>query len=364
MMFEGCYKNKKVLVTGHTGFKGSWLTLWLNRLGANVIGVSDKVPTIPSHFESLDLKRNIKHYFCDVRDYESLKKIFLKERPEIIFHLAAQPLVRDSYRDPHETFTVNAMGTLNVAELVRTHDFVSAGIFITSDKAYKNVEWKFGYRETDVLGGDDPYSGSKGAAELILNSYVHSFFGNLHSPKIGIGRAGNVIGGGDWARDRIVPDAINSWRKGATLEVRSPRSTRPWQHVLEPLSGYLTLGQHIIQGREISYNEAFNFGPKSEVNKTVAELLDEMSKYFSSSFKWSNVEIKTDFVESGLLKLCCDKAHIDLNWFPTLTFQQTIELTSNWYRAYFNGEDVFQLSCDQINFYENQAKILSLDWAK
>ena len=363
-MFEGIYKNKRVLVTGHTGFKGTWLTTWLLDLGSEVAGYSDGIPTQPSHFEELGLEKSIKHYIGDICDYDRLFQVCKEFEPEFIFHLAAQPLVRDSYLKPKETFEVNMIGTLNVMEVIRhMKDTVKVGVIITSDKAYDNVEWVYGYREDDKLGGEDPYSGSKGAAEIIVNSYMKSFF-NQGFPNICTVRAGNVIGGGDWAKDRIVPDIVTSWSNNKPVEIRNPYSTRPWQHVLEPLSGYLSLGNELYKENTEHRNQAFNFGPDSKVNKNVGELLDEMQMLWNDSPGWINKFISDNKKEANLLKLSCDKANINLNWYPAMGFEETIEFTMSWYtNFYFDKKSVFEFTTDQINSYSSKAKERGVKWA-
>jgi len=363
-MFENTYKNKRVLITGHTGFKGSWLTAWLLNLGAEVAGYSIGIPSQPSHFEKLELKEKIKNYLGDIRDYEKFYSACKEFQPEIIFHMAAQPLVRDSYIDPKTTFEVNMIGTLNVLEAIRNiGNSIKVGIFITSDKCYDNVEWVYGYRENDALGGQDPYSGSKGAAELVAKSYMKSFFTSGY-PHIATVRAGNVIGGGDWAKDRIVPDIVRSWSQGKQVEIRNPYSTRPWQHVLEPLSGYLALGAELYKENTGQFNQAFNFGPDSRINKNVGELLEEMTELWPSSPGWLNMAAEDGKKESNLLKLSCDKANIILKWYPVMDFEETIDFTINWYLNYYRTKKrVFDYTIDQINTYTLKAKEKNILWA-
>lgn len=358
------YKNKRVLITGHTGFKGTWLTTWLLNLGAEVAGYSIGIPTQPSHFEELGLDKKIKHYLGDIRDYDRFFEVCQEFKPEFIFHLAAQPLVRESYSNPRETFEVNMSGTLNVLEAIRKmSDVVKVGIIITSDKCYDNVEWIYGYREDDKLGGEDPYSGSKGAAELISKSYMHSFF-KTGFPNLATVRAGNVIGGGDWAKDRIVPDIVRSWSEGNGVEIRSPYSTRPWQHVLEPLSGYLCLGVDLYDSSSQNKNESFNFGPDSRVNKNVGELIDEMKVLWPDSPGWINKYVEDGKREANLLKLCCDKANILLKWYPVMGFEETIDFTMSWYLNFYNKNvSVYHFTTGQIETYSQKAKDLKLAWA-
>lgn len=363
-MFENIYKDKKVLITGHTGFKGSWLTAWLLNLGAKVAGYSLSIPTQPSHIEELNILSKIDHHLGDIRDYPRLFDVCQQFQPEFIFHLAAQPLVRDSYTDPLTTFEVNMTGTLNVLEVIRNmSDVIKVGVMITSDKCYDNVEWVHGYRENDSLGGADPYSGSKGAAELIAKSYMLSFF-QSGTPSIATVRAGNVIGGGDWAKDRIVPDIMRSWSNDLPVEIRNPYSTRPWQHVLEPLSGYLNLAAELYKEDNSFYNQAFNFGPDSKINKNVGELLDEMKLNWNDSAGWINQSNDETMKESNLLKLSCDKANIMLKWYPVMDFEETISFTMNWYiNFYQNKKDVFAFTNDQINEYTKKAKDRNVNWA-
>lgn len=360
--FNDVYRGRRVLVTGHTGFKGSWLTLWLHHLGAKVAGLSNGVPSMPSNFELLGLEQITKHYEGDVRDKSFLEKAIDDFKPDIIFHLAAQALVRQSYADPVATFETNIMGMVNILECVRTRPWISASVLITSDKAYRNVEWCWGYRENDQLGGYDPYSGSKSCADLIAQSYFHSF---LHQTptKIAITRAGNVIGGGDWAEDRIVPDCIRAWSKGESVMVRSPQATRPWQHVLEPLSGYLWLGTKLLQNADGLNGESFNFGPDANVDQTVAELLDAMALRWPSA-TW---EIPPGFEDSGheaqLLKLSCDKALFYLNWQAAMQFSETVAFTIDWYRSWYkNQKHMRSFTIDQIEEYCNMAKSRGAVW--
>lgn len=363
-MFEDIYRNKRVLVTGHTGFKGSWLTTWLLSMGAEVAGYSIGIPTNPSHFVELELEKKIEHHIGDILDYNHLLEVCTSFKPEIIFHLAAQALVRESYANPKETFEVNMIGTLNVLEVIRNiKHIVQVGIIITSDKCYDNVEWIYGYREIDRLGGEDPYSGSKGAAEVIANSYMHSFF-KEGFPNICTTRAGNVIGGGDWAKDRIVPDIVRCWSENKPVEIRNPYSTRPWQHVLEPLSGYLCLGQELFKAKATQRNQAFNFGPDSKVNKTVGELIEEMKQIWANSPGWNNKYINDGKKEANLLKLSCDKANNLLKWYPVLGFDETIDFTMSWYINFYNRKNhIFNFTTDQIKFYTSKAKERRIKWA-
>ncbi|MBF0419916.1 MAG: CDP-glucose 4,6-dehydratase [Magnetococcales bacterium] len=366
-MFNNVYSGKKVFVTGHTGFKGSWLTKWLLQLGAQVIGYSKDIPTAPALFDVLGLEKEIRHILADIRNLSYLKQVIKDERPDFVFHLAAQAIVSISYKDPCETMTSNAIGTMNVLESLRALDAPCVAILITSDKCYDNVEWVWGYRETDGLGGKDVYSGSKGAAEIIIKSYLNSFFSSGKSQvRLGIGRAGNVIGGGDWAKDRIVADIYRSWSAGRAVDIRSPSSTRPWQHVLEPLSGYLNLGQALI-GQSKLHGEAFNFGPRAEQNRTVINLLEDLSHNwgFSKPEDAYNVTGNIPFHEASLLKLNCDKALYYLRWEPTLDYKETVDFISHWYNAYYHGsQEMVSLTLSQLTSYSNLACVRGRLWAQ
>ena len=365
-IFDSIYKNKKVLVTGNTGFKGSWLTAWLLKLDAKVYGLSKDIPTKPSMFKDLLIEKRIEYYNEDVRDLRSVKEIIFKIKPDFLFHLAAQPIVSVSYSDPVDTISTNVMGTTNILEALRTVNHKCVGIIITSDKCYDNVEWVWGYKETDNLGGKDIYSGSKGAAELIIKSYYHSFFYRSYSNvKVVSARAGNVIGGGDWAKDRIVPDCIRSWVNNEIVEIRSPNATRPWQHVLEPLSGYLALGMQLYRGDDLS-GGCFNFGPLSQYSQTVRTLIEDLNKYWNCNYTAQTYKImeNIEFHEAGLLKLNCDKALLLLKWMPTLDYEKLIEFTGSWYLKFYEGEiDMFEFTLSQISEYESIASGKDIQWA-
>jgi CDP-glucose 4,6-dehydratase len=366
-MFENIYKNKKVLVTGHTGFKGTWLVTWLLKLGANVVGASKDVPTEPSMFEALGLQDKISHYQEDIRDLDKMIEIVTHEKPDFLFHLAAQAIVSTSYASPIETITSNVIGTTNILEALRKSNHKCTAIIITSDKAYDNVEQVWGYKEDDKMGGQDIYSGSKGAAELIIKSYYYSFFkSNKSNIRLAIGRAGNVIGGGDWAKDRIVVDCVEAWSRGQSVEIRSPEATRPWQHVLEPLSGYLNLGAELY-GDDSFHGEAFNFGPRAEQNHTVKQLLGDLSKYWNFE-KIDDVFSITDnipFHEAGLLKLNCDKALFFMKWQANLEYKDTIKFTSEWYYDFYNSDkNILDKTLKQISEYESMANAKELKWTE
>jgi CDP-glucose 4,6-dehydratase len=366
-MFKEIYKNKKILITGNTGFKGSWLTVWLIKLGANIIGIAKDIPTKPSIFEELKLEDQIKYYKEDVRDLSKMKNIISKEKPDFIFHLAAQPLVLTSYNDPIETISSNVMGTANILESMKNLHNKCTSIIITSDKAYDNIEQVKGYKEDDKLGGKDIYSGSKGAAELIIKSYYYSFLkSNNSNLKIAIARAGNVIGGGDWAKDRIVVDCMRAWSEDKVAEIRSPNATRPWQHVLEPLSGYLHLGAELSTKNDLN-GEPFNFGPDTKQNPTVKKLIIDLSKYWNfqnknNIFKITNDEI---FHEAKLLKLNCNKAFSKLKWRANLNYKDTVKFTSEWYYDFYKKDKkIFDQTLQQITEYENMAKEKALKWTE
>ncbi|MDD5428213.1 MAG: CDP-glucose 4,6-dehydratase [Candidatus Omnitrophica bacterium] len=365
--FTNTYKDKTILITGDTGFKGSWLSIWLTLLGANVIGYSDRLPSKPCMFAICGIGKHVKHVKGDVRDYDSLKKVFIKHKPDFVFHLASQPIVSRAYRDPKTTFETNVRGTVNVLECMRHFLKDSVGVIITSDKCYKNKEWNWGYRETDELGGNDPYSSSKACAELICHSYYRSFFDGPSSHcRIATARAGNVIGGGDWAADRIVPDSVRAWSKKEMVYIRNPKATRPWQHVLEPLSGYLWLGSYLSKHPKLN-GESFNFGPDYKVSESVSELIKMFSKHFSDS-KWKCRDSRgaNTSKESQFLKVSCDKALKFLNWYAVLPFGDTIKMTAEWYEEYYKNKnnDMLYFTITQIERYIKEAKRQGLAWAK
>ena len=366
-MFRNIYNKKKVLVTGNTGFKGSWLVTWLEKLGAQVIGVSKDIPTSPSMFKALKLEDKIKYYQEDIRDLKKMIEIISDEKPDFLFHLAAQPIVSTSYTDPAQTLSTNVMGTANILEAIKTSNYKCTAIIVTSDKSYDNVEQVEGYKESDKIGGKDIYSGSKGAAELIIKSYYHSFFKAENcNIKLAIGRAGNVIGGGDWAKNRIVVDCMKAWSKGEVVELRAPKATRPWQHVLEPLGGYLNLGAELYENDSL-HGEAFNFGPSSDQNYTVEDLLIELSKYWDLKDVKDAYKVNENkhFHEAKLLKLNCDKAFLSFNWQANLDFKETIKFTSEWYYDFYKTDKkILNKTLEQITEYENIAKEKNLKWTE
>ena len=365
MAISNIYNGKTVLITGHTGFKGSWLSLWLKQLGAKVSGVSIGIPSIPSHFMAANLSDEIDDHRIDIQDGKAVKQIIKDIQPDFIFHLAAQALVRPSYETPVETMMINAIGSANILDALCSIDKPVSAVMITSDKAYDNVEWTWGYRETDRLGGKDPYSASKGMAELAIRSFVESYFSEPGSNvRVAITRAGNVIGGGDWAIDRIVPDCMRAWANSESVDIRSPDSTRPWQHVLEPLSGYLALGAELSSNRAL-HGEAYNFGPPAHQNYSVRELIDEMS-YYWDSVRWNDTSNSKQYLhEAGLLKLNCDKALFDLQWQPTLSFKETVEMTVEWYWRYYQNSmvSIYDFTMSQIDTYTKLASERKLPWA-
>ena len=355
MNLESTFRGKKVLITGNTGFKGSWLTIWLLSLGAKIYGISLEPPTQPSLFNESKLIELIDHHCINIQDHFKVTNLIKDIQPDFIFHLAAQPLVKYSYENPIETWKTNVYGTINVLDSLRLLNKKCTSVFITSDKCYANSEWVWGYRENDRLGGNDPYSASKGSAEIAINSYKKSFFNNGEI-LIASARAGNVIGGGDWAQDRIVPDCIKAWSKNESVEIRSSNSTRPWQHVLEPLSGYLKLAKELNYNPQLSGN-AFNFGPNSNQNYTVIDVVKELSKNWEGS-SWREDQNKIKKVqESQLLKLNCDKALHLLKWNPTLNFEETINLTIDWYYDFYSQEsfNTFDKCIKQIKTYSKRS---------
>ena len=364
MNYFEVFKDKKILITGHTGFKGTWLTAWLKLLGAEIVGISLDIVSDPSHFLEANLDDGIKDYRVDIRDREKVIEITKKERPDFIFHLAAQSLVRESYLNPVDTWSTNLMGTLNILEALRKVDKKCTAVIITSDKCYDNVEWVWGYKETDSLGGPDPYSSSKGAAELLIKSYLKSFFASEDCEvRIASARAGNVIGGGDWAKDRIIPDCVKAWSQDKIVQLRNPNATRPWQHVLEPLSGYLRLAYDLDKSKRL-HGEPFNFGPPAQQNQSVSELVEVMSHYWDK-VRWEDISKRADQpYESGLLKLNCDKALHELNWRAVMDFEETVSMTAEWYKSfYLDPTTILDFTNSQLEKYTDLAKSRGLDWA-
>jgi CDP-glucose 4,6-dehydratase len=350
------FQGKKVLVTGHTGFKGSWLVLWLNQLGAEVVGYALKPKTNECMFAQINLSGYVESHFDNILDLPRLKSVFKQFQPEIVFHLAAQSLVQYSYTNPIETYQTNVMGSLNVLEAIRSIDSVQSAVMVTTDKCYENKEWVWGYRENDPMGGFDPYSSSKGCAELLISSYRNSYFtsdNKLNQVGLATARAGNVIGGGDWAENRLIPDFVRAIKQGGVVNIRNPNAVRPWQHVLEPLAGYLTLAESLYKQPK-EFAQAWNFGPLLEDAKPVKEVADCFVDFWGQSAEW-RVEPNEHYPhEAEYLKLDCSKAHSKLNWHPKWNLSKALEKTVAWYQHSEKGEDLFQLCLQQINEYTKE----------
>lgn len=364
-LLQNCFFGKTVLITGHTGFKGAWLTAWLKKLGANIYGLSLDPSTDPSHFTAANLGNGVRDLRVNILDRIELERVALSAKPDFVFHLAAQALVHSAYVDPVLTWQTNVIGTLNLLEALRKLENRCSAVIITSDKCYDNLEWVWGYRETDAMGGIDPYSASKGAAELLIHSHILSFFsGGSSNVRIASARAGNVIGGGDWSPYRIIPDCVKAWAKDCVVELRNPHATRPWQHVLEPLSGYLNLAMELTSRSEL-HGESFNFGPQARQNHTVLELVEEMSLHWDQVL-WKDVSSLIQGPhESGLLKLNCDKALHDLRWYAVMDFKETVRATAEWYESYYKNSTVISSVTDaQIDRYVELARTSGLSWAK
>ena len=346
------WKGKKVLVTGHTGFKGSWLTLWLLQMQSCVSGISLKPEYSTNLFDELKIENDINHIICDIRNKEEIKKYIKEINPDIVFHLAAQPLVVDSYKNPVGTWETNVMGTINILESIKSLNKNCIGVFITTDKVYKNNEWIYGYRENDQLGGYDPYSSSKAACEIAISSWRSSFDIQETNGKsifsLASARAGNVIGGGDWSENRIIPDVIKCLKNNKKILIRNPNSTRPWQHILEPLSGYLLLAEKLSEEKNI-FSTSFNFGPFIESNRTVKDLVNECLKHWEGEYYFEN---KTNSPhEAGVLMLSIEKAIKVLNWKPKWDFEKSIAITINWYKDFYE-ENKSALECTLDNLKE------------
>ena len=370
-MFANAYKGKRVFVTGHTGFKGSWLTEWLLMLDAEVTGYSIRVNEGADHFTALGHSDRINHVLGDVRDLPKLEQAMRESRPDFVFHLAAQPLVRLSYREPVETMTTNITGTLHVLDVLRRFTHPCSCLIVTSDKCYENREVLHGYREEDAMGGHDPYSASKGAAEIVAHSLRRSFFSGKDSlVRVATARAGNVIGGGDWSEDRIVPDCVRALMRGEPISVRNPIATRPWQHVLEPLSGYLWINALLAGGIKLprvadalAAADAFNLGPWPEANRNVEALVTEILKHWPGS--WRDASEQHAVHEAGLLSLAIDKAFHVLQWQPVWNFEQTISSTATWYRRVaMENANVLDQTRGDITAYMGDAEKTGVRWAK
>ena len=355
-LFGNVYAGKTILITGHTGFKGSWLTLWLHQLGAIVSGYSLDEVTTPSHFKLLNI--DVETQYGDIRDKQKLEAFFSDVQPEVVFHLAAQSLVRESYRNVALTYETNITGTLNVFEAARKCNSVKAIINVTTDKVYENLEQQQAYQEQDRLGGHDPYSSSKACSEILTSSYRNSFLKD-GSILLASARSGNVIGGGDWANERLIPDIMRSVSNNKVVEIRSPESVRPWEHVLEPLSGYLLLGKKLLQ-RKNEFAEAWNFGPKPEQVLQVRQILEKMQQQWNKINFKINEENAKQFHEAKSLQLNCTKAYKQLKWKPVWSMDKTIEHTINWYKNYFENKALNSLS--DLKEYAEDAKKMSLSW--
>jgi len=346
-MNESFWKNKKILITGHTGFKGSWLTIWLNKLGADITGFSKSVPTNPSLFETVNIEKDIKSVVGDIQNYELLKETIRKYQPEIIFHMAAQSLVIKSYSNPIETFSTNVMGTVNLLYAVKETKKPKIVINITSDKCYENNESLEGYTEDDPMGGYDPYSSSKGCAELITKSFRKSFFNSDHENNIGLAsvRAGNVIGGGDWAENRLIPDIIRSIKNKENVKIRNPKALRPWQHVLDPLNGYISLAEKLWDD-QTKYSEGWNFGPEKNEVKPVSWIIEKFNEIWKNKINW--VVDNNELHEANNLILNCQKAKSRLGWNSKINTETALKLTIEWYTKYFDGKNMKEVTEEQI----------------
>jgi CDP-glucose 4,6-dehydratase len=363
-MFGGIYRRRRVLVTGHTGFKGVWLAEWLLKLGADVAGFSVDVPTRPSLFEEARLRpRLARHYVGDIADFNAIGKAIEEFQPEIVFHLAAQAIVKVGYEHPRLTFQTNLCGMVNLLDAIRRSSSVKAAVLITSDKCYENEEQEHAYRESDRLGGHDPYSASKACAEIAFGAMCRSFFEDRKSARIATARAGNVVGGGDWAASRLVPDCVRAWSQGSRVVIRSPEATRPWQNVLDPLSGYLLLGAGLWGDSTGLHGEAFNFGPMGESVHPVKHIVDGMAETWPDG--GSQVDGKGVVGrEATLLSVCSEKAATRLGWQPTLEFDEAVKMTGQWYRDFYDGsQDALDLTRHQIKTYEQKGRERDRVWA-
>ena len=351
MSIFNIYKNKKVIVTGHTGFKGAWLTFCLLLMGAKVLGISRNIITSPSLFKTLGLQKKIKNKFLDIKNFNKVKKTFQNFKPDFVFHLAAQSLVKKSFEDPIDTFMTNSFGTMNILHILNNLKKKCCAVIITSDKCYLNIEQKKGYKESDRLGGYDPYSASKASAEIIIKCYQKSYLQNNSNIYFAVARAGNVIGGGDWSANRLIPDCVKAWSKNNSVKIRNPKSTRPWQHVLEAVFAYLFTGVLLTKKKNIN-GEAFNFGPSYNKNYSTQEVLSYLSKNWPTKTK-INYFKKTNFKESNLLKLNCLKAKKKLGWSSILTFKESLSMTVKWYSEfYYNKKKIEELTREQIEYYK------------
>ncbi len=352
-LFNNIYRNKKVLITGHTGFKGSWLCLLLHQLGTDVYGYALEPPTNPSLFKEAKIEELMTSFIGDIRDLQNLQKVMKQVQPEIVIHMAAQPLVRESYKIPVDTYSINVMGTVNILEACRNTSSVRAIVNVTTDKCYENKEWHWGYRENEPMGGYDPYSNSKGCSELVTAAYRSSYFNpkdyKKHQVAIASARAGNVIGGGDWANDRLIPDFIRAISKGEKVKIRSPYAIRPWQHVLEPLTGYLTLAAKLyING--VTYAQGWNFGPDDKDARNVEWIIKTICEYWGKNASYE-IDPHPQPHEANYLKLDCSKAKAELNWFPKWNIENILKSIVNWNKAYLEGKDPRSITESQIKNY-------------
>ena len=348
------WEGKKVFITGHTGFKGSWLCLWLKQLGAKVVGYALEPATSPSFFKVAEVEKGMTSVIGDIRDHEKLSATMTQSEPDIVIHMAAQALVRYSYNHPAETYEVNVMGTVNTLEAVRACKSVRAVLVVTSDKCYENQERDRGYQEDEPMGGHDPYSSSKGCAELVVSAYRNSFFNEESSAAIASARAGNVIGGGDWAEDRLIPDIIRAFDNNESAHIRNPGAIRPWQHVLEALSGYLVLIEKMY-GNEDQYSEGWNFGPDESDAKPVSWIADRLANRWGKA-AWSSEKNTKSPHEAFILRLDCSKAKSKLQWKPALKLDTALDWIVQWYKCYYDGGDVKALSKSQIKEYQSQVE--------
>jgi CDP-glucose 4,6-dehydratase len=352
------WHRRPVLLTGHTGFKGGWLALWLKELGAEVHGYSIEPPTTPNLFEAADIAALLaSDTRADLADLARLKATLHDTKPHIVLHLAAQPLVREGYREPLKTFAANVMGTANVLEAIRDCPTVRAAVLVTTDKVYENRAWNYPYRECDPLGGHDPYSASKAAAEIVASAYRHSFFAQAgHAAKIATVRAGNVVGGGDWALDRLVPDCLRAFSKGEAVQLRYPGAVRPWQHVLEPLSGYLLLAQSLLGDAATKFADAWNFGPDASGDATVGDVAALAAGLWGEGAEVVRAPSQDNPPEAGLLRLDSSRARIELGWRPRWSLRQMLEQTIAWHRAWLDGKNMAELSREQLRAYQILAR--------
>lgn len=345
------WKGKKIFMTGHTGFKGSWLSLWLQSMGADVKGFALKPPTQPALFLEAKVAQNMRSEIGNIKELEVLKASMTSFNPDVLIHMAAQPLVRLSYKEPIETYTTNVIGTANVLESARSCSNLKAIVSVTTDKCYENKEWAWGYRENEPMGGHDPYSSSKGCAELVTAAYRSSFFNTSDTPNLASARAGNVIGGGDWADDRLIPDILKAFEKSEPVIIRNPLATRPWQHVLEPLSGYLVLAQNLYnEGSEFA--EGWNFGPKDEDCRSVSWILDQMVAKWGKGASWQ-LDKNNNPHEAGYLKLDCSKAATKLHWQPRWNLEYSLDTIVNWHKDWLSGENIKEQCLREIETYQN-----------